>query len=206
MKPIALRITALAALFLLGAGGSAQAARLALAPESGLWLTGDSTLHVYHSTATVLRGSGEMDVTKPFPTGAIKSFEFSVPVKGLKSGKAGLDENMWKALKADENQDIVFRLSRLASEADPKGGFRLKAEGTLTVAGREKAVILEASAQGENGMFRIEGEQELLMTDFGVKPPAMMLGAIKTKNEVTIHYRIFLSVGEDEEVKQEARP
>lgn len=203
MIPTTFRSAGFAALVLAGLCAPAAAAQLRLAPESALWLTGDSSLHVYHSTATELSGTGEMDVTKPFPAGAIKGFSFVVPVKGLRSGKAGLDQNMQKALKAEQNPDIVFRLSRLAAEPQAGGGFALKAEGTLSVAGREKAVVLDARAQAERGKFMIEGEQKLLMTDFGIKPPVMMLGAIKTRDEVTIGYRIFLTLEESaQEEKQ----
>jgi hypothetical protein len=203
MKPIALKISILTVLFSLAAAMPARAARLVLAGGSGLWLQGDSTLHLYHSTATELRASGRMDVAKPFPQGAIEGFELVVPVKGLKSGKGGLDKNMYAALKADEFPDISFSLVRLAAEPGENGGFSMKAEGVLSVAGQRRDIVLEAVGTGRNGRFEIEGKEPLLMTDFGVKPPVMMLGAVKTRNEVTIHYRIILNV---EEETQEARP
>lgn len=194
MKSIGLKVVAAA--WFLGMAASASAARLVLGPESGLWLQGDSTLHVFHSTATELRGSGEMDVAQPFPAGAIRDFEFAVAVKALKSGKAGLDQNMRKALKAEEHPEIVFRLAQLAAEPDPAGGFRLQAEGTLSISGRERPVTLKARARAQDGTFHVEGEQKLLMSDFGVKPPVMMLGAIKTRDEVVIRYSIFLHLEE----------
>lgn len=196
MKTLRLRTAALSALLFLGAG-SASAARLVLAPESVLWLSGDSTLHVYHSTATELRASGEMGVLKPFPAGPLSRFELVVPVKGLKSGKAALDRNMAKALKADENPDIVFRLLRFTAAPGPDGNFLFKAEGTLSVAGRGQSVSLEGSIREKGGMLRAEGEHALRMTDFGVKPPVMMLGTLKTDDVVTIHYRIIMAVEAD---------
>jgi hypothetical protein len=182
---------------LMALAGPVSAARLVLAPESHLWLEGDSTLHVYHSTATELRAGGEMDSLRPFPMGAIAGFELVVPVKGLKSGKSGLDKNMHGALKAKEFPEIVYRLSHLTAAKDPAGVFHMKTVGTLTVAGREKDVTVEGVVRVRDGGFQIQGRQKLLMTDFGVKPPVMMMGTIRTKNEVTIHYDIVLVTNEE---------
>jgi hypothetical protein len=34
----------------------------------------------------------------------------------------------------------------------------------------------------------------MLMTDFGIEPPQMFFGAVKTDNEITVRYRIVLGV------------
>jgi len=173
---------------------TARAGSLVLAPESRLWLEGDSTLHPYKSTATQLAVVGEAAAESPaglLQAGAVAGFALTVPVKGLKSGKKGLDENLYKAVQAEEHPDILFRMDRFS--AVPSGeGFRVTAEGALTVAGREKPVTLEADAEIAGGRLRVTGTEPLLMTDFGIKPPALMLGAIKTRNEVVIHYDIFI--------------
>lgn len=203
MRHVGVKVISVCAFVLLGFTGSATARRLVLGEGSGLWLEGDSTLHVFHSTATELRASGEADASKPLLEGAMSDFSFTVPVRGLKSGKVGLDQNMRKALKADQFPEIVFRLSRLSREEGSEGGARFEAAGTLTVAGRDKEVLLRPEAREEGGRFMIEGTQDLRMTDFGVKPPVMMLGAVRTRNEVKIRYRIFIEV---EEEKQEEKP
>src|SRR5687768_7876145 len=156
---------------LLWAATAVQAGSVALAPESRLWLEGDSTMHAYHSKATQISAEGETApaIGSPaglFQPGAVKSFELSVPVEGLWSGKAGLDKNMREALKAAEHPVIRFRLLRLEQPLDDaprlsgeeaptniprtkSAGvharmgetFLVKAQGTLSVAGQERDVV-----------------------------------------------------------------
>lgn len=199
MKSSALRSTGMAAFFIAALRVGAAAAPVSLAGGSTLWLTGDSTLHVFHSTATEMRMSGEVEPFPPLSSGILKGFTMVIPVKGLKSGKTGLDQNLWKALKADENPEILLKLSHFAAEPSAEGAFQLKIEGFLTVAGTQKPVVLSARTWLEEGRVVVEGEHDLLMTDFGVKPPVMMMGAIKTKNEIKIHYRIFLIAGKNQQ-------
>ena len=180
---------------------AAQAGSVALGRGSRLWLEGDSTLHPFTSTATVIAAEGEAAPADGFPAGlfqpgAVKSFQVSVPVDGLRSGKAGLDRNMYGALKAAEHPVIRFDLLGLERPVDSKTGeaFQVKARGTLNVAGQSRDVVLEAEAREEGGRLFIKGKEELKMTDFGIKPPRMLMGAIKTKDEVTVHYEIFIDV------------
>jgi polyisoprenoid-binding protein YceI len=96
---------------------------------------------------------------------------------------------MYAALKAKENPAIVFRLRSVEVGDD----LSVKAVGVLSIAGTEREVDLAAAGTRVDGAFRVRGSEKLLMTDFGIKPPSMMLGAIKTKNEVTVHFDIVLS-------------
>jgi len=178
----------------LGAVSGVWGGNIVIDPESRLWLAGDSTLHVYHSTATKISAAGQAEGPDVLKAGAVRSFQLVVPVEGLKSGKSGLDRNMYKALKAKDHPEILFRLSRLTLEPSGNGASSVKADGLLTVAGQERAVTLRPEIKAEDGRLRVEGQQELRMTDFGVKPPSLMLGAVRTKNEVTVHYHIFIKI------------
>jgi hypothetical protein len=40
------------------------------------------------------------------------------------------------------------------------------------------------------GKVTAEGEQTLLMTDFGIKPPSFMLGTLKVGNEVKVKFNL----------------
>jgi hypothetical protein len=182
------------------AASALGAQNLSLGPGSRLWLEGDSTLHPFSSTATIIKASGAA-AEAASPAELLKapglSFELRVPVESLKSGKSGLDQNMYKALKAKEHPEIIFKLGAPSAELLADGTYLVKAPGALTVAGQEKSVTLEAAADVVDGVLRLRGSQLVLMTDFGIKPPAMMLGAVKTKNEITVRYEIFVMAGTD---------
>lgn len=61
------------------------------------------------------------------------------------------------------------------------------------MAGSEKQFELEfKSSYLENGIIKIEGEQELTMSDFNINPPRVLLGLIKVRDELTIKFELLL--------------
>ena len=112
MKPIRFEhrpqslIAALVLAFALVAhhAGAADRVALNLAPKSVLSLHGDSNVHHWSSEATqlTLKGSIEGATTSPgdaVRAGAPFDLEVTIAVKGLKSGKSKLDDNMYSALR-----------------------------------------------------------------------------------------------------------
>jgi polyisoprenoid-binding protein YceI len=172
----------------LALAAAAAAQEIVLGPGSVLWLEGDSTLHAYSSTATEVRVSGKWKEA----LGA-EQFELEVPVRGLKSGKAKLDENMYEALNAGAHPVIRFELGDVRVGED----MALQALGTLSLAGVRRPVELHAKGIRRDGSLRVRGSKTLLMTDFGVNPPVMMLGTLRTRDKVTVHFDIFLEEGEN---------
>jgi polyisoprenoid-binding protein YceI len=163
-----------------------------------LWLSGDSTLHPYFSTATLMTMSGSADTTSALPDSIKKDnpvkLEVAIPVIGLKSGESGLDKNMYAALKAKDFPQITFKLTgyKVAIDSASQTGETVRAEGLLSIAGTEKPISMIASASASNGGLRLWGQKELLMTDFGVTPPTLLFGTIKVRNPVTIHFDFVL--------------
>lgn len=188
-----MRSLALAALLQCLTLPPASGASLSLGPSSRLWLEGDSTLHPYSSTATVLSLSARVeDSTGPAQglaeaarAGFFKELALEVPVAGLKSGKSGLDKNMHSALKAKEHPAIRFALDRYVLSDD-----RVRAFGRLSAAGGEKDVVLDGALRASGDSLTVKGKAELKMSDFGIKPPTMFLGALKTDDRVVVNYEL----------------
>lgn len=181
------------------AAASAFAASFTLNPSSSSFvrLEGDSTLHPFWSKTSAFTASLTVDADAATPTaiaaavaaGKPATMHVKIPVANLKSEHSGLDKNLRKALLADKNPDIVYAMERY--EAAPlKDGQTLAVTGALTVAGAAVLSVLKATATVSGNYFVVEGEQNLLMTDFGVKPPVMMLGAVKTANKIVVKYRL----------------
>lgn len=183
-----------------GTAGPAGAASLALGPSSRLWITGDSTLHVWHSTATALKPAIEVQAPQGAASfyegvrdGQVKRFELTIPVDGMKSGESLLDSKMRSALHRKRYPDIVFRLRDYRVEPAGPGLLKILAHGTLAVSGTEKQIDLQAEASPDgDGTARVRGSYDLLMTDYGVKPPKLMMGALKTADKVSVHYDLEL--------------
>jgi polyisoprenoid-binding protein YceI len=179
----------------------ATAAAFSLVSGSRLWLTGDSTLHAYTSTANTVTVSAQLVALAGGPHaavagGGLKALTVTVPVVGLKSGEDGLDKNMQKALKQETASSIVFTLTSYTAEETKDGGLLIKARGQLALAGVAKEVALEAVCQFTSDAIHVTGTKDVLMSDFGIKPPTMMLGAVKTADKVVVHFDLKLQASD----------
>ena len=200
-------------LLLLPLGGEGNAAvvtptrtvHIVLLPASTMSLDGTSTLHPFTCHATSLTGSARLVLpggadpsdakVRALREGTIEDFELLVPVTGLKSESARLDKNLRKALKADKNPNIRFQLASRSATPMPQkpGTLAVEAHGDLTIAGQTHDVTLTTEAQLTGNGLRISGSKALLMSDFGVKPPTMMLGTVKTGDKIVIHFDLLFA-------------
>ena len=196
---------------LLAAGGWADAApaaraNVALGSESVLWLEGTSNVHDFESRTQTLTFTLTCDGAATDPTDAagldqlirannVRGLDLEIPLATMRSGKPGLDKNMLKALRADANPNIKFHLARYTLGAAVADTTPVTAEGTLSIAGKERPVTvvgrLVHTAKGE----WLEGSHALLMTQYDVKPPTMMLGALRVNDKILVRYRLLLTAG-----------
>jgi polyisoprenoid-binding protein YceI len=193
------RVAALAAgaLWLSAALGNAVAGPVVLDPGSRLWIQGTSTIHDWESKATRLEFSIEPAVEDELESlvrgGGVTAGTLRVPVAEMKSHKDGLDKNMRKALSADRHPMIEFHLVKYTVTAHAGAdSFLVKADGKLKIAGVEKPVEIETGARREGAGLRLRGREPVLMSDYGIKPPVMMLGTVKTGNEVMVYFDLLL--------------
>jgi polyisoprenoid-binding protein YceI len=72
-----------------------------------------------------------------------------------------------------------------------EGSVKLK--GNLTIAGQEKPVTIDASlALDAGGALRVKGSKEILMSEFGVRPPTLMMGTLKVRDRVVVNFDVVL--------------
>ena len=186
---------ALTALFTIAGSASAQSIRLAVAPDSKLWIEGGSNLHGWSCKASSI--DAMIDVDEAFlkstsPT-LLKKVQVKVPVRNLKCGHGGMDNNLYKALKADDTPDISYILGSFDVVPGAEDAFTVKSVGTLKIAGTEKTVNMDVTATKlADGSIRADGELPLLMTDFGVKPPTAMFGTLRTDNKITVKFSLLV--------------
>jgi polyisoprenoid-binding protein YceI len=170
--------------------------KLVVGPESELSFEGTSTLHGFHCKTTKLQVSASADPTymeaklsqmnRP-----LKSIEVVIPVKSLSCGNKGLEENMFKTLKADKFPEIRYQLSTYEIASVAEHQVTLKSVGTLTVAGNQKQIeMIVKTDHSADGNAVAVGTQPILMTDFGIKPPVFMLGTLKTGNKIVVSFKL----------------
>lgn len=183
-------------------GQVAPAGSRSIELKSGrLWIEGKSTLHDYTAATTTFTVKGTTAATADqqsvLQPNAIRELVVEVPVMSLSSKEDGLNKNLYKALDAPKYPVIAFRLREYSPVPAEAGVWTIRAAGTLTVAGveRETEIVLNVRA-AEDGLH-LSGSRDLLMTDFGVKPPKLMMGMLKTDNRVVVRFDIILSLRQD---------
>ena len=180
------------------ASASGISSPLTSAPPSSVWLNGDSTLHPYGATATVVEIKASFESngkkTQAFPVlegSTLATLSFRAPVTTLTSGEKGLDKNMHKALKSWANPSIQFQATSKVLLEPRSGSYHASVPGRLTVAGVSKDVVIEADFTAAKDSVLVTGHHNLLMSDYGIRPPTMM-GVIKTRDAVTVGFNLVL--------------
>jgi polyisoprenoid-binding protein YceI len=162
-----------------------------------LSISGTSTMHPYTVTTKALKVNAAVATAADAPgllqPGALQTLELQIPVNTFTSDKDGLTKQMFKAMKADKHPTITFRLDSYTVEA-ASGGATVKPTGTLTVAGVERPIEMALEVKEQAGGLHVRGARELLMTDFGIKPPTMFMGMLKTDDKITIKFDFQLSL------------
>ena len=115
-------------------------------------------------------------------------------MRNLKCGSGKMEDNLYKALKADASPEISYILGSFDVQPGAPDSYTLKTVGTLTIAGAEKTVSMDVTTKRlSDGSLRADGELQLLMTDYGVKPPTALLGTLRTNNEVKVKFELLVA-------------
>jgi polyisoprenoid-binding protein YceI len=189
------------AIALWAVSGALTSAQTPLAINSArVTISGTSNIHAYTASTTAVRVvraqvasavAGPDFWTAVLEPGVVEAFEVAIPAATLTSPREGLDKNMHKALKVQEYAEITFRLVRLERAS---GEGRARAIGVLRIGGVEKTVALDITTTRKESTLSVEGSLDLLMTDYGIKPPTAMLGMLKTDPKVTVTFQTVLAI------------
>jgi polyisoprenoid-binding protein YceI len=169
---------------------------LTLQPESRLWIKGTSTVRAFECKAGALEAKVEVPSSGAVATllageKAVTSALIIVPAAQLDCGNGTMNEHMRKALKVKENPTIEFRVASytLTKVAE---GMQAQLVGTLSLGGAQQAVTISATGKDENGGLRVTGTHEIRMTEYGLKPPTLMLGTLKVNERVKVGFDLLL--------------
>lgn len=173
---------------LVGLSPAALAAGVEFQPSSKILFEGDSTLHAYKATAKSWQIKATVTPGKDVKIGDITELEVVIPAKSLKSHDGALDNNMYGAMNADKHPNIKFVMSNAKVNTTSSGDIEVTADGTLTINGQERSTKLVAKGEVDGNTIKIKGSKEMKMSEFGVKPPVLMFGAIKVTDKITVKY------------------
>lgn len=168
-------------------GFNAAPRNLTLTKESRLWIEGTSTVRSFKCTATKVDVAVVGEPTAA-PAEIVKTASLIVPVALLDCGNKTMNEHMRKALKAEKNPQISWKMNSYEVQ-----GSSVIIAGNLTIAGKENAIELRGTGSSENGVIRFKGSKQFKMTEYGVKPPSLMLGTMKVGDPITVSFDLVLS-------------
>jgi len=157
-------------------------------------LSGTSTLHNWVMNTQIFTGEAQFvfSIDNTDQLKSVKSLSFNLIVTDLKSGEKGLDKNAYKALNTDHYKGILYKLTLATVMPEKDGKYQIKTQGALTIAGVTNNVSMDVYAViNKDGSITCTGSNKLKMTDYQVKPPKFMLGAMKTGDDITLNYTLI---------------
>jgi polyisoprenoid-binding protein YceI len=163
--------------------------------DAEIKVKGSSTLHDWTMQATGFAGEAQVTLQ---PSGGnqlqtLKTIYVTVPVKNLKSNESSMDDNAYETLKADKYANIIYKMTYDSIVVLPKNKYQIKAVGDLYIAGAVKAITMTVDGQmNDDGSITFTGSQKLKLTDFGIKRPSFMLGAMKVGDDLNIDFTLKL--------------
>jgi len=163
------------------------------AKENDMKLSGISALHNWSLETKTFTSEAQFGFKpgKEHQLASISSLTFSVAVENLKSGKKGLDKDAHNALKINPYRNIFY--TQVSAVVTPAGGDKshVKTEGNLNIAGVTKKVTVNVDCVvNKDGTITATGSYKLKMSDYGVKPPSLLFGAVKTSEDVALTFTL----------------
>lgn len=164
---------------------------------SRLWVKGTSSVRAFECQAPVFTARIVSNTPEPLVAilageKGIDSARLSVPSATLDCRNGTMTGHMKKAIKAAEFDSISLAITDYTLTAGDSGMIVTLA-GSLTLGGVAKDVTIPALARAApEGTLQLTGNYELNMRDYGLKPPSLMLGAMKVRDRVTVGFDLLL--------------
>jgi polyisoprenoid-binding protein YceI len=160
-----------------------------------LTINGTSNVHDWTSKATNVYVAGDFGLNNNNNLEKINIATVKVQTKSLKSTKNSdiMDDRTHSTLKADKFPEITYVFTKVLSIQQSGGETIMNIAGNLTLGGVTKPTDLTIRIKAlPNGEFEVKGTRKILMSNYGIKPPSFMLGAMKVGDEVTLTYDVIL--------------
>lgn len=130
---------------------------------------------------------GKMTVANNRP----QELTVTIPVRSLISGEKLMDKKTHEAFNEPKNPAILFNMTELNSIQVNGENIAVTVTGNLSLSGATKKVTLKAEGKETSpGVYTFHGAVPVKMSDYGMKAPTAMMGTMKTKDLVTVNYKV----------------
>ena len=197
--PITILLLVAAGALMLGAF-STPIASYTLQPEaSSMRVEGTSTLHDWECPMKSMEGSFQID---PTPTDALPIADLSrvtvnVPVEQIDCDNNTMNSKLRDALQAEAYPTVIYMLESVDLQPLPDSSdawFEAQTTGQLIIAGSRNEIEMPVKGQRmDDGRIRFVGQHAFTLSSFDIDRPSAMLGAIKTGDEVTVHFDVVVA-------------
>ena len=149
-------------------------------------ILGTSNVHDWEMKVTKINSELTLSSSKQ-----IISLVVKIPVISIKSGKGIMDEKTYDAFDSKKNPNIVFQLTEASSIKLTDKDSEITLTGNLSMSGETRKISFKTVGKTtKTGDYQLKGSVPLKMTDFKIKPPTAMLGAMKTGDAVTVKFDV----------------
>lgn len=164
--------------------------KLVVGGSSKIEILGTSNLHAWECSTTKFQTSIEVPAASKEIGKDVQAIVAEVPVKQIDCEHRGMAGNLQKAMHADQNPTVKFRMT--GYQAAPQGnGFNATIKGSLTINGVEKPIEMKAMVTpDEKGNVTAVASVPIRTPDYGVQPVSALFGRIKTGEMVTVKVEI----------------
>lgn len=185
--------SALVAAALLSGGAVAADARLQ--PGAEVAIEGKSSVRDFTCKAKSFNAKVELAGADPALTlenlaGAVKEVKLDIPAAALDCANDTMNEHMREAIHAEKHQNIGVQIHKYEVGVPVDGVAPMKLYADITLAGVTRPVTIIANARMVDGAVKVDGRYAMRMTEWGVKPPSLMLGTMKVRESVVIRFAV----------------
>ena len=170
----------------------ASGAKIELKVEKTGFYSGKSHIFVFES----YRGTLEFNPRKPeeskieltIDSGSAVCKDTWVSANDLKKI---MEETFGNMLAAKRYPAMTFT----SASIKPLGANQFEAQGMLTIRGKPKPIVVNVQLDATDpAKLRLRGSAKIHLKDYGLKPPSALLGAIGTKEEMSLTFDIVASL------------
>lgn len=167
--------------------------RLDFGPTSKIWVTGTSSVHDWHCAVT--ESTGFLKASLNTGISAISAAEVHLPVSAIDCDSKKMDGKVRDALNDDDKTPHIAFVLDSATIATLSDSVTVTVTGDLTIAASTQSVTFDVTGKASEGnTMTFTGSVPVLMSDHGVDPPTAMFGALKTGDEVVVHFEVVTTL------------
>lgn len=165
-----------------------RASSVAVLPGSLLTIRGSTTIGAkWHcSTDAVVANAMVRPDAASVGADAVTGVTVTVLVSALRCQSGPMERAMRKAMRAEH--DAASAISgTFAAHGSTASDARAHLDGSLVVAGVERAVVLDATvSDAPDGTFRVQATVPLLLSQFAITPPRVLFGAVRARDAIAV--------------------